>query len=79
MRTSVGASPDPQAYVYLAKVFKDAGRSAATFTASVDNFVRAVEKAAKSIHGVLEQYYFDCEAERRWENEGGSFRDDSGE
>lgn len=64
--------PDPQAYIYMASAIREAGRTAAAFQASVDNMIRAFEKARATIHSILEQYYFDREAEARWADDGGA-------
>lgn len=74
-RTSVGAAPDPAAFIYIADVFRKAGRTTASFQASVDNMICAFEKARAALLPVIEQYYFDREAEARWVDDGGPCRD----
>lgn len=73
-KTSIGGA-DSQEYAYVAGAMRNVGRTAATFTASMNNFVRAVENAKNTIHSILEAYYFDREAEARWDDDGGPCRD----
>lgn len=74
-KTAVGAAPDPDAFVYIARKFRSAGRSAAMFAASMENMIRALENARAAIAVIVEAYYFDREAQLRWEDEGGPCRD----
>jgi hypothetical protein len=70
MKTSVGA-PDPQAYVYVASTLRRAGRTAHQIQGTMENLLSSVRVVTATVHGILEQYYFDREAEARWEDDGG--------
>lgn len=70
VKTSMGGA-DPEAFVYIAQKLKTAGRTAATFQTSAENVIRALENARTAIHGILQQYYLDREAEARWADDGG--------
>lgn len=72
--TPVGFPADPSAFTYVAATLENAGRTVTSFQASVDNMIRAFEKARASLLPVIEQYYFDREAEARWDDEGGAIR-----
>lgn len=72
--TAVGASPDPDAFLYIAKKLRCAGRTAHSFKVSVENMVRALEDARTAVYNILEAYYFDREAQARWEDDGGPSR-----
>ena len=75
-KTAVGGDGvDPQAYVYVATAIRTAGRTAASFSSSMDHMIRALEKAKTQLHAILEQYYFDLEAQLKWEDEGGPCHD----
>lgn len=66
-----GDAPGPNEFAYIALKLKSAGRSASTFTASMDNFVKAVDNARRAVGHIIEAYYFDREAEARWADDGG--------
>jgi hypothetical protein len=70
VRTSVGGSPDPQAYAYVASVLHRA-ETIRAFNNVYEPMIEAVSKAMRGIHAILEQYYFEREAEARWEDDGG--------
>lgn len=71
IKMMVGNPDDPAAFAYVASALRQAGRTAETFTASMDNFVRAVDNARRAVGILIEAYYFDREAEARWADDGG--------
>lgn len=72
VKTAVGSGDaDAQAFIYMATVLKSSVRTALGFQTSVERALKAVSNA-RNVMASLEQYYFDFEADLRWEDEGGA-------
>lgn len=69
-RTAMGGA-DPQLYAYVATTMSRMGRTAHQIQGTIENLTAAVKVVTASVHKIIEEFYFDQEAEARWADDGG--------